>query len=32
MKSVNDYGNFVQVEMVKTFLDSIEYRTRFALL
>ena len=23
-------GNFIQAEMVKAFLDSIEYRTRFA--
>ena len=28
---LNDFnGNFVQAQMVKAFLDSIEYRTRFA--
>ncbi|MFL6334996.1 MAG: Calx-beta domain-containing protein [Pyrinomonadaceae bacterium] len=31
LDKLNDFnGNYVQAEMVKAFLDSIEYRTRFA--
>jgi probable HAF family extracellular repeat protein len=31
LDKLNDFnGNFVQAQMVKAFLDSIEYRTRFA--